>query len=95
VSTEIISPLAGKPAPKDILVDIDKLLAACADIRPDLSNRRNAWRPERPATGVSGRGSSTAAKTRWSLVSGSPLSALIRFDPRQKTLFCKVIQSEH
>jgi hypothetical protein len=57
VSTEIISPLAGKPAPKDILVDIDQLLAACADIRPDVSNRRNAWRPERPATGAFGRGS--------------------------------------
>jgi phosphoglucomutase len=54
VSTEIISPLAGKPAPKDILVDIDKLLAAYADIRPDVSNPA-----QRVAFGTSGhRGSS-------------------------------------
>jgi phosphoglucomutase len=54
VSTEIISPLAGKPAPKDILVDIDKLLAAYADMRPDVSNPA-----QRVAFGTSGhRGSS-------------------------------------
>jgi hypothetical protein len=32
-----ISPLAGKPAPASILVDIPKLLAAYADLRPDPS----------------------------------------------------------
>ena len=32
-----ISPLAGKPAPSSILVDIPKLLAAYADLRPDPS----------------------------------------------------------
>ncbi|MGS1121084.1 phosphoglucomutase (alpha-D-glucose-1,6-bisphosphate-dependent) [Rhodanobacter sp. UC4436_H3] len=32
-----ISPLAGKPAPKSILVDVPKLLAAYADTRPDPS----------------------------------------------------------
>ena len=30
-----ISPLAGKPAPKSILVDVPKLLAAYADLKPD------------------------------------------------------------
>ncbi len=49
-----ISPLAGKPAPKDILVDLDKLLAAYADIRPDPSEPS-----QRVAFGTSGhRGSS-------------------------------------
>jgi len=54
VSGEKISPLAGKPAPKDILVDIDKLLAAYTDIRPDASDPA-----QRVAFGTSGhRGSS-------------------------------------
>ncbi|MGH8183169.1 MAG: phosphoglucomutase (alpha-D-glucose-1,6-bisphosphate-dependent) [Rhodanobacteraceae bacterium] len=54
MSGEKISPLAGKPAPKSILVDIDKLLAAYADIRPDPSNPS-----QRVAFGTSGhRGSS-------------------------------------
>jgi len=54
MSGEKISPLAGKPAPKGILVDIDKLLAAYADIRPDPSNPA-----QRVAFGTSGhRGSS-------------------------------------
>lgn len=54
MSGEKISPLAGKPAPKDILVDIDKLLAAYTDIRPDPSNPA-----QRVAFGTSGhRGSS-------------------------------------
>ena len=54
MSGEKISPLAGKPAPKDILVDIGKLLAAYADIRPDPSNPA-----QRVAFGTSGhRGSS-------------------------------------
>jgi len=54
MSGEKISPLAGKPAPEDILVDIDKLLAAYADIRPDPSNPA-----QRVAFGTSGhRGSS-------------------------------------
>ncbi|WP_426687527.1 phosphoglucomutase (alpha-D-glucose-1,6-bisphosphate-dependent) [Rhodanobacter ginsengiterrae] len=49
-----ISPLAGKPAPKSILVDIPKLLAAYADIRPDASVPA-----QRVAFGTSGhRGSS-------------------------------------
>ena len=47
-------PLAGKPAPRDILVDVGKLLAAYADIRPDPSNPA-----QRVAFGTSGhRGSS-------------------------------------
>ena len=33
--TQQISPLAGKPAPKSILVDVPKLLAAYADLKPD------------------------------------------------------------
>src|SRR6185312_13544370 len=46
--------LAGKPAPKSSLVDIGKLLAAYADIRPDASNPE-----QRVAFGTSGhRGSS-------------------------------------
>ena len=32
-----ISPLAGKPAPKSLLVDVPALLAAYADLRPDAS----------------------------------------------------------
>ena len=32
-----ISPLAGKPAPKSILVDIGKLLAAYTAVKPDPS----------------------------------------------------------
>jgi phosphoglucomutase len=49
-----ISPLAGKPAPKSILVDIPKLLAAYADLKPDPS-----LAAQRVAFGTSGhRGSS-------------------------------------
>jgi phosphoglucomutase len=49
-----ISPLAGKPAPKSILVDIPKLLAAYADLKPDPSVTA-----QRVAFGTSGhRGSS-------------------------------------
>ncbi|KAA0069612.1 phosphoglucomutase (alpha-D-glucose-1,6-bisphosphate-dependent) [Rhodanobacter sp. T12-5] len=49
-----ISPLAGKPAPKSILVDIPKLLAAYADLKPDPSVAA-----QRVAFGTSGhRGSS-------------------------------------
>jgi phosphoglucomutase len=33
--TQRISPLAGKPAPKSILVDVPRLLAAYADLKPD------------------------------------------------------------
>ncbi|MGH8112568.1 MAG: phosphoglucomutase (alpha-D-glucose-1,6-bisphosphate-dependent) [Rhodanobacteraceae bacterium] len=52
--SETISPLAGKPAPASILVDVDKLLAAYADIRPDPSDPG-----QRVAFGTSGhRGSS-------------------------------------
>ncbi|MEO5763866.1 MAG: hypothetical protein ABIR52_01015 [Casimicrobiaceae bacterium] len=32
---QIISPLAGEPAPVSILVDVQKLLAAYADLKPD------------------------------------------------------------
>ncbi|MGN6788232.1 MAG: phosphoglucomutase (alpha-D-glucose-1,6-bisphosphate-dependent) [Rhodanobacteraceae bacterium] len=54
MSAEKISPLAGKPAPKDILVDVDKLLGAYADIRPDPASLS-----QRVAFGTSGhRGSS-------------------------------------
>jgi len=49
-----ISPLAGKPAPKSILVDVSKLLAAYVDLRPDPSVAA-----QRVAFGTSGhRGSS-------------------------------------
>jgi phosphoglucomutase len=49
-----ISPLAGKPAPKSILVDVDRLLAAYAAVRPDPSVPA-----QRVAFGTSGhRGSS-------------------------------------
>jgi phosphoglucomutase len=49
-----ISPLAGKPAPKSILVDVPKLLAAYVDLRPDP-----AVAEQRVAFGTSGhRGSS-------------------------------------
>jgi phosphoglucomutase len=49
-----ISPLAGKPAPRAILVDVPKLLAAYADLRPDP-----ALPAQRVAFGTSGhRGSS-------------------------------------
>ena len=49
-----ISPLAGKPAPSSILVDIAKLLAAYADLKPDPSVPA-----QRVAFGTSGhRGSS-------------------------------------
>ena len=54
MSGEKISPLAGKPAPKGILVDIGKLLGAYTDIRPDVSDPA-----QRVAFGTSGhRGSS-------------------------------------
>jgi phosphoglucomutase len=49
-----VSPLAGKPAPQHILVDLDKLLAAYVDIRPDPSDPS-----QRVTFGTSGhRGSS-------------------------------------
>jgi len=49
-----ISPLAGKPAPKSILVDVPRLLAAYADLKPDPSVPA-----QRVAFGTSGhRGSS-------------------------------------
>ncbi|MBU6417505.1 MAG: phosphoglucomutase (alpha-D-glucose-1,6-bisphosphate-dependent) [Xanthomonadaceae bacterium] len=54
MSGEKISPLAGKPAPRDILVDIGKLLDAYTDIRPDPTDP-----VQRVAFGTSGhRGSS-------------------------------------
>ncbi len=52
--TQQISPLAGKPAPKSILVDVSALLAAYADLTPDPSVPA-----QRVAFGTSGhRGSS-------------------------------------
>ncbi|MGH9626225.1 MAG: alpha-D-glucose phosphate-specific phosphoglucomutase, partial [Bryobacteraceae bacterium] len=54
MSSEEVSPLAGKPAPASILVDIGKLLAAYAGIHPDPSQPS-----QRVAFGTSGhRGSS-------------------------------------
>ncbi len=51
---EKISPLAGKPAPKHILVNVDQLLAAYADVHPDAANPA-----QRVVFGTSGhRGSS-------------------------------------
>lgn len=50
----MVSPLAGKPAPQSLLVDVPKLLAAYADLRPDP-----AVPAQRVAFGTSGhRGSS-------------------------------------
>jgi phosphoglucomutase len=52
--SQIISPLAGKPAPASILVDVPKLLAAYVDLKPDPSVAA-----QRVAFGTSGhRGSS-------------------------------------
>jgi phosphoglucomutase len=52
--TQRISPLAGKPAPQSILVDVPKLLAAYADLTPDPAEPA-----QRVAFGTSGhRGSS-------------------------------------
>jgi phosphoglucomutase len=52
--SETISPLAGKPAPSSVLVDVAKLLAAYVDLRPDPSVPE-----QRVAFGTSGhRGSS-------------------------------------
>ncbi len=51
--TQRISPLAGKPAPKSILVDVGRLLAAYVDLKPDP-----AVASQRVAFGTSGhRGS--------------------------------------
>jgi phosphoglucomutase len=44
-----LSPLAGKPAPPDVLIDVDRLTAAYYDRRPDPANPR-----ERVAFGTSG-----------------------------------------
>jgi len=44
-----LSPLAGKPAPSEVLIDVDRLLAAYHDRRPDPANPR-----ERVAFGTSG-----------------------------------------
>ncbi len=44
-----LSPLAGKPAPLEILIDVDRLVAAYHDRRPDPANPR-----ERVAFGTSG-----------------------------------------
>jgi len=43
------SPLAGKPAPADLLIDVDRLVAAYYDRRPDPANPR-----EEVAFGTSG-----------------------------------------
>ncbi len=49
-----VSPLAGKPAPQSLLVDVAKLLAAYVDLRPDAGVPA-----QRVAFGTSGhRGSS-------------------------------------
>jgi phosphoglucomutase len=44
-----LSPLAGKPAPPDVLINVDRLVAAYHDRRPDPANPR-----ERVAFGTSG-----------------------------------------
>ncbi|HET8898675.1 MAG TPA: phosphoglucomutase (alpha-D-glucose-1,6-bisphosphate-dependent) [Rhodanobacteraceae bacterium] len=55
--TETISPLAGKPAPASILINVDKLKAAYSDVHPDPTNPA-----ERVSFGTSGhRGSSLNA----------------------------------
>ena len=58
----LVSPLAGKPAPASILVDVQKLLAAYADLRPDPDIAA-----QRVAFGTSGhRGSSlTCSFNEW------------------------------
>lgn len=63
-----ISPLAGKPAPPSILVDIPKLLAAYADLQPDPAEAS-----QRVAFGTSGhRGSSFARSfNEWHILATS------------------------
>jgi len=60
-----ISPLAGKPAPTSILVDVAKLLAAYADLKPDPGEAA-----QRVAFGTSGhRGSSfTRSFNEWHIL---------------------------
>ena len=60
-----ISPLAGKPAPTSILVDVAKLLAAYVDLQPDPSEAS-----QRVAFGTSGhRGSSfTRSFNEWHIL---------------------------
>ena len=47
--SERVSPLAGKPAPKSILVDVPKLVAAYSDLKPDYAEPS-----QRVAFGTSG-----------------------------------------
>jgi phosphoglucomutase len=47
-----ISPLAGKPASESQLVDLSKLLAAYADLRPDPAEPGSGSPSARPGTGV-------------------------------------------
>ena len=53
-----ISPLAGKPAPASVLIDVDKLLAAYLEERPDPTVAA-----QRVAFGTSGRPSAASAST--------------------------------
>jgi phosphoglucomutase len=53
-----VSPLAGKPAPKSLLVDVAKLLAAYVDLRPDAGVAA-----QRVAFGTSGHRGSPFART--------------------------------
>ncbi|MFH0351406.1 MAG: hypothetical protein ACHBMF_05685 [Chromatiales bacterium] len=64
-----ISPLAGKPAPKSLLVDVPKLLAAYVDLRPDPTVQA-----QRVAFGTSGhRGSSLERSfNEWHVLAISP-----------------------
>jgi phosphoglucomutase len=57
VTSENISPLAGKPVPKELIINLDALKAAYYDIKPDPSNPA-----QRVSFGTSGhRGTSTDA----------------------------------
>jgi len=43
-----LSPLAGKPAPPNVLIDVDRLIAAYYDRRPDPDNPRERRAPRGP-----------------------------------------------
>jgi phosphoglucomutase len=66
--SEKISPLAGKPAPASVLVDVPKLLAAYADLKPDPSVPE-----QRVAFGTSGHrgGSFERSFNEWHILATS------------------------
>ena len=47
-----LSPLAGKPAPESVLVDIPRLVTAYYTVQPSPTRPPSAWRSARPGTGA-------------------------------------------